>query len=117
MKTKPLAEQVAIVTGGGTGIGRAFTESLATAGATVVIASRRHEVLRAAADEINHSIGAEHVFPHALDIRQRDQIESLVTDVVDRWKSVDLLINNSGLAVPETVDQITEAGWDKVIDR
>lgn len=116
MIEKPLSQQVAIVTGGGTGIGRAFTEALAAAGAHVVIASRREAVLRAAADEINASLAIQRVFPYAFDIRDCEQIESLVNHVVEHWQTIDLLINNSGLAVPETVEAITEEGWDKVMD-
>src|SRR4051794_9027818 len=102
LKTKPFSEQVAIVTGGGTGIGRAFTEALAQAGATVVIASRREDVLRRAADELNAKTDAERVFPYIFDLRNRAQAEGLVRFVIERWKTVDVLVNNSGLAVPET---------------
>jgi 3-oxoacyl-[acyl-carrier protein] reductase len=116
MKTKPLSKQVAIVTGGGTGIGRAFTESLAAAGTTVVIASRRIDVLTKTAGEVNSKFGRELVYPHAFDIRQADKVDLLVKNVIERWQAVDLLINNSGLAVPETVDGITEEGWDKVME-
>jgi 3-oxoacyl-[acyl-carrier protein] reductase len=116
LKTKPFSDQVAIVTGGGTGIGRAFAEGLAAAGARVVIASRRWEVLDRTAAEINEKCSAARVFPSAFDIRNQAQIEALVGHVIARWKSVDVLINNSGLAVPETVDQITEAGWDQVME-
>lgn len=116
MKTKLLAEQIAIVTGGGTGIGRAFTEALATAGAKVVIASRREDVLRRSADEINTTVGVERVFPYGVDIREPAQIEALVVDVFAKWQSIDLLINNSGLAVPETVEEITDEGWDTVME-
>ena len=116
MTNKPLSQQVAIVTGGGTGIGRAFSESLAAAGVRVVIASRREAVLRAAAHEINATLNAERVFPYAFDICDRGQIESLVIQAIDRWQTIDLLINNSGVAVPETVEAITEKGWDKVMD-
>src|SRR2546430_6893041 len=115
-KTKQFSEQVALVTGGGTGIGRAFAEALATAGARVVIASRREALLRRTAEELNQKCDAERVFALALDMRNRAQIDSLVTDVIDRWRSLDVIINNSGLAVPETVDQITEDGWAKVMD-
>jgi NADP-dependent 3-hydroxy acid dehydrogenase YdfG len=114
-KSKPLTEQVALVTGGGTGIGRAFTEALASAGARVVIASRREKLLQRTAEELNQKCGAARVFPYAFDIRQRGQIDMLVNNILNRWGSLDVLINNSGLAVPETVDQITEEGWDKVM--
>jgi NADP-dependent 3-hydroxy acid dehydrogenase YdfG len=113
---KPFAEQVAVVTGGGSGIGRAFTEALASAGAKVVIASRRVDVLRRAADEINAAVGTERVFPYEFDIRNRSQIDELVDDVFERWQAIDLLINNSGLAIPETVEEITDEGWDTVME-
>ena len=116
MKTKPLSEQVAIVTGGGSGIGRAFTEALACAGAKVVIASRREDVLRRTADEINRTLGAERVFPMSLTSAIATQIDELVRDVFERWQAIDVLINNSGLAVPETVEEITDEGWDTVME-
>ncbi|MDQ1728606.1 MAG: hypothetical protein QOD33_731 [Pyrinomonadaceae bacterium] len=116
MKTKAFSDQIAIVTGGGTGIGRAFTEALATAGAKVVIASRRTDVLRRGADEINKTLGAERVFPYEFDIRDRAQVDELARDVFARWQSIDILVNNSGLAVPETVTEITDEGWDKVLE-
>src|SRR5882762_7533386 len=114
--TKSLSDQVALVTGGGTGIGCAFTEALANAGARVVIASRREAVLSHTAHELNLAFGAERIFPYVFDIRDRRQIDALVGHVIAEHGALDLLINNSGLAVPETVDQISEDGWDKVMD-
>src|SRR5436853_7195201 len=115
-KTKPFSEQVMLVTGGGTGIGRAFTEALAAAGARVVIASRREEVLARTAEDLNRTLGAKRVVAYAFDIRNPEQIEALTGQIIQRWGALDVLINNSGLAVPETVDRITEAGWDKVME-
>jgi NAD(P)-dependent dehydrogenase (short-subunit alcohol dehydrogenase family) len=116
LKTKALSDQVALITGGGTGIGRAFAEALASAGAKVVIASRRRDVLRHTADEINAAVNSELVFPYHFDIRDREQTEELAADVFSRWQSIDVLVNNSGLAVPETVDEMTDDGWDTVLD-
>lgn len=116
MKGKPLAEQIAIVTGGGSGIGRALTEALALAGVRVVIASRRTDVLRTTADELNASLGVGRVFPYEFDIRDGAEIEALARDVFARWQAIDVLVNNSGLAVPEIVDAISDAGWDTVME-
>jgi len=116
MKTKALSEQVAIVTGGGSGIGRAFAEALASAGARVVIASRRKDVLRRTAAEINAALGSELAFPYDFDIRDRAQTEELVADVYGRWQAIDVLINNSGLAVAETVEEMTDDSWETVMD-
>jgi len=116
LTTKPFSEQIAIVTGGGTGIGRAFTEALATAGVKVVIASRREDVLRRSADEMNATLDSERVFAYQFDIRNSAAIEELAANVVERWQAIDVLINNSGLAVPETVEEITDEGWDTVME-
>jgi 3-oxoacyl-[acyl-carrier protein] reductase len=116
LRNKPFSEQVAIITGGGTGIGRAFSEALATAGARVVIASRRAETLRHAADELNEKVKAERVYPFAFDVRNRAEVLALVSYTWERFRAIDVLINNAGLAVPETVTEITDEGWDVVMD-
>ena len=116
LRNKPLGEQVALVTGGGTGIGRAFAGALAGAGARVVIASRREEVLRRAAEELNEGAGAGRVHPYAFDVRDLGQTESLVRHTAEQFGSLDILVNNSGLAVQETVEGVTEEGWDKVLE-
>jgi 3-oxoacyl-[acyl-carrier protein] reductase len=115
LKTKPLAEQTALVTGGGTGIGRAFASALSSAGARVVIASRNESVLRRTADELNSAAGAERVFTYAFDVRVREECEALAANCVERFGSIDVLVNNSGLAVPETVEEITDEGWETVL--
>src|ERR1044072_5825673 len=114
-KTKPFSEQVALVTGGATGIGRAFTEALAREGARVVIASRRRDALEASAAEINELVGGERVYAYAFDVRAREECEALVSHVAERFGALDVLINNSGLAVPETGDEITDEGWETVL--
>jgi NADP-dependent 3-hydroxy acid dehydrogenase YdfG len=114
LKNKPLTEQTSVVTGGGTGIGRAFAEALSQSGARVVIASRRGEVLQRTAEELNAAAGAERVFPYAFDVRVRAECEAVVRYAVGRFGALDILINNAGLAVPETVEEMTEEGWDKV---
>jgi 3-oxoacyl-[acyl-carrier protein] reductase len=117
MNQKPLNGQVALITGGGTGIGKAFTEALLENGiGAVVIASRRKEIVDATATELNQKFKDQRVFPYSFDIRSRADTENLVNYVYKTLGSIDILINNSGLAVPETVENITDAGWEKVFE-
>ncbi len=64
---------------------------------------------------MNAAAGAERVFPYAFDVRVRAECEAVVRYAVERFGALDILINNSGLAVPETVEEITDEGWDKVL--
>jgi 3-oxoacyl-[acyl-carrier protein] reductase len=117
MKTKDFSQQSALVTGGATGIGRAFTEALLENGiGAVVIASRRQSVLDEAAHELNQKFGAGKVIPYAFDVRNRAETENLVRFALEKCGAIDVLINNSGLAVPETVTEITDAGWNTVLE-
>lgn len=117
MNAKAMAEQTALITGGATGIGRSFTEALLENNfGRVLIASRRQEIIDKTANELNAKFGEGRVVPHAFDLRDRKQTENLVNFALKKFSAVDLLINNSGLAVPETVTEITTEGWDKVLE-
>lgn len=96
MSKSDLAGKVAIVTGGGRGIGRAITARLSEAGAIVVIASRKLENLAATADTLNSRAGVTgHVHPVACHVGRMDDLESLVASTVQRFGPVDILVNNS----------------------
>lgn len=110
-----LAGKVALVTGGGRGIGKAITRRLAEAGASVVIASRKLEVLQATAQEFASLPGK--IVPVACHVGRLDQLENLVRETEGQLGPVDILVNNSAtnigqgpaLAVSdEMVDKMVE---------
>jgi 3-oxoacyl-[acyl-carrier protein] reductase len=83
----------AVVSGGGTGIGRAISARLAADGADVVIVGRRAEVLAAAAEEINGGVGAPRVTPATADLTSPDEVQRLAATLPD---TVDVVVNNAG---------------------
>ncbi|MGI9018557.1 MAG: SDR family oxidoreductase [Euzebya sp.] len=106
--------QIALVTGGGTGIGRAIAHELAALGAHVVLAARREEPLTATVEEIRQAGGqASHVL---VNIRDHEQIEAMVSRLVDDHGRIDLLVNNAGGQFPSPAEQISPNGWRTVID-
>lgn len=113
-REKLFAEHVALITGGGTGIGRAIAHELAALGATVVLAARRPEPLQETVAEIEAAGGrADHVL---LNIRDEDQVEEVVAEVVARHGRLDLLVNNAGGQFPAPAEQISPNGWRTVVD-
>lgn len=105
--------QVALVTGGGTGIGLAVTRMLASLGARVAIASRKLENLKRAADQLREE-GYE-VFATACDIREPDQVDRMVDEVLAEYGRLDVLVNNAGGQFPSPARAITPRGWDAVV--
>ena len=91
--TLNLQGKVALVTGGGRGIGKAITQRLAAAGANVVIASRKMENLEATAREFEALPGK--IIPIACHVGRKEQIENLVKETEARLGPVDILVNNS----------------------
>ncbi len=111
-----LSGKLALVTGGGRGLGREMTEAFAAHGADVVIASRKLEVLEAAAAEISESSGRT-ITPIRCHIGDWDAVTALVDDVYERFGRVDILVNNAGMSpLYESLSTVSEALWDKVID-
>ncbi|MEW6776091.1 MAG: SDR family oxidoreductase [Bdellovibrionota bacterium] len=108
-------DKVAVVTGGGTGIGEAIAAELATLGAKVVIASRKMHRLIPTAKGLSRDLNAE-VVPLACNIRERAQVDALVDEVLKRYGKVDFLVNNGGGQFPSPAEGYTEKGWRAVID-
>jgi citronellol/citronellal dehydrogenase len=106
------AGRVAIVTGGGTGIGRATALELARTGAAVVICGRRPEPIAEARAQLE-AIGAE-VLAMPCDVREPDQVEALLDAVGDRFGGVDVLVNNAGGQFPAPLEGIPLKGMRAV---
>jgi NAD(P)-dependent dehydrogenase (short-subunit alcohol dehydrogenase family) len=109
-----LDEQVAIVTGASTGIGRGVALALANAGAHVVVTSRATERAEPVAAEIR-ALGRK-ALPVAVEITSLESIDALVAAVEERFGRIDILINNAGINIPELAVDVTEAHWDRVLD-
>jgi citronellol/citronellal dehydrogenase len=105
---------VALVTGGGTGIGRATALDLARCGADVVICGRRPEPLEKAVAEVE-AVGARGLAVPA-DIRDESQVRHLVDVALQRFGRIDTLVNNAGGQFSAPAEQITTKGWRAVHD-
>jgi len=103
--------QVAVVTGGGTGLGRATALELAACGAHVIVAGRRPDPLEEAAAGCEGGRGEA----IACDVREEDQIDALVDRVLDRHGRIDLLVNNAGGQFMSPAEAITPKGFRTVV--
>jgi rhamnulose-1-phosphate aldolase/alcohol dehydrogenase len=108
-RPKPLATRIALVTGGGSGIGRAIAQRLAGEGACVVVADRDGD----AAAEVAAGIGsADAAAAVTVDVTSEDGIAAAVRAAVLAFGGLDLVVNNAGLSISKPLLQTTAADWD-----
>ena len=105
----------ALVTGGGTGLGRVIAQMLAECGADLMLAARRIEILDAAAAELRASTGRR-VETCAVNIRDRAAVEALADRARERFGAIDIVINNAGGQFPQTARHFSLKGWNAVIE-
>jgi citronellol/citronellal dehydrogenase len=106
------AGKVVLVTGGGTGIGRATALEFARTGARVAICGRRPEPLEAARADVD-ALGAECLAVPA-DVREVAEVDALVAQVLDRFGGIDVLVNNAGGQFLAPAEEISANGWRAV---
>ncbi len=106
--------QVAIVTGGGRGIGRATALRLAREGASVTVA----DIDEANANQVVAEIESDGGTAHActVDVTDRADTERMVSETVDRFSRLDILVNNAGIAVIASLMDTDEAAWDSLMN-
>ncbi|MDX3075581.1 SDR family NAD(P)-dependent oxidoreductase [Streptomyces sp. MI02-7b] len=109
---KAVDRKIAVVTGAGSGIGRAVAHELSAAGWTVALAGRRQEALRETAAA---AAGETAVIP--TDVTRPEAVEALFGAVAARWGRVDLLFNNAGRGAPAVgPDELSYDDWRAVVD-
>jgi rhamnulose-1-phosphate aldolase/alcohol dehydrogenase len=108
-RPKPLATRVALVTGGGSGIGRATAQRLAAEGACVVIADRDGQAAAAVAADIG---SADAAIAAATDVTDEASIAQAFAAAALAFGGVDLVVNNAGLSISKPLAETTTADWD-----
>jgi len=107
--------EVALVTGGGTGIGTAAAKALSRRGYVVVLAGRRLSLLENAAAEVAKAGGTAH--PMTADVTREDEVETLFETIRSRFNRLDLLFNNAGVGAPAVpLEELTLAQWQAAVD-
>lgn len=110
-----LEGRVALVTGGNRGLGRAIAGAFAEAGAEVALTSRSEERAQEAAAEMATATGARCV-GLGLDVRDGEQVEAAVSRVTSELGGVDILMNNAGVNIRESIWDLKDESWEQVIE-
>ena len=109
-----LKNKVVLITGGGTGLGKSMAMRFAELGASLVIASRRKEVISEAASQMKE-IGAE-ALGLQCDVRDTDQVNSMVIDTLNQFNKIDILINNAAGNFISPTEMLSPGGFKAVVD-
>jgi len=108
-----ISGKAALITGGGTGIGRACAELFAREGARLAIVGRRKEVLDAAAAPIAARGGEVIAIP--CDVSDRASVEAAIAATIARFGQLNVVVNNAGVVVVGTAEQTSDADWNRIL--
>ena len=115
MASKRFSRQVALITGGGKGIGLAFARALAAEGCSLVISGRNLSTLNKAARELSRY--KVQVLTVVCDVRDEASVQAMLSGVKKRFRRLDILINNAGVAHPNLpMGKLPLADWREVVD-
>lgn len=109
-----LKDRVALVTGGGSGIGRGVALGLADQGVRVAVCGRRAELLEQTVARVREQGGTAMGVP--ADVTRRDEVEQFVASVVNEWGQVDILVNNAGVSGRTPIDDPDDTRWLNILD-
>ena len=109
-----LQDKIALVTGGGTGIGKAIGLQMAKNRAKVAIGSRNRSRLASAAAELE-KLGLP-VLPISMDVRKKDDIQRAVDEIVSKWGAIHILVNNAGISGLSLIDDPDDSKWFNIVD-
>lgn len=112
-------DKVAIVTGGGTGIGKTITKELLFLGCKVMIASRKIENLQKAAEELRQILSpsnSSNISYTQCNIRKEDEVKNLISSTLKQYGKLDFLVNNGGGQFYSPVENISLKGWNAVVE-
>ncbi len=114
-KNKELKDQVIVVTGGGSGLGKSMTEYFLSLDAKVVITSRNIDKLNQAASDLTAKTGGD-VYAVACDIRKYDEVENMLLKTIEKYGKVDGLLNNAAGNFISPTERLSSNAFDTIID-
>ena len=115
LKEDALKGKTIIITGGGTGLGKSMGKYFLELGASLVIASRKPEVLEKAAEELRTDTGGE-VLPIACDVRNYDEVEKVIEGTIKEFGAVHGLLNNAAGNFISPTERLSHRAFDAVVD-
>lgn len=115
-RPKSLAGQIALVTGGAGGIGRATANRLLREGACVVLADIDEAALASANEELANAYGKDFVRPVVINVTSEDQVVAGFAETAVEFGGIDILVSNAGLASSAPIEETTLALWNKNMD-